>query len=119
VGGLALGIIGLAGVLPYVLWPAAAIVFGAAHVFGSAVTAQIRTYRYTQEPEHVQKIAGEVARGAADVQALIGVGGIVLGILALIGFAPSLLTLITVLGFGFADMLRGPSITARAITRMY
>jgi hypothetical protein len=119
VAGVALGIVGLAGVWPYALWPVAAIVFGVAHVLGSAVTARVRAYRYAEEPEHIQKIAGEAARGAADVQAIIGVGGIVLGILALIGFVPLTLTLITMLVFGFADMLRGPSITARAISRLY
>jgi hypothetical protein len=119
VGGIALGILGLAGVMPYVLWPIAAIVFGGAHVFGSAVTARVRTYRYSGEQEHVQRIANEVAKGAADVQAFIGLNGIALGILALIGFVPTILTLVAFLAFGFADLLRGPSITARAITRAF
>jgi hypothetical protein len=119
VGGIALGILGLAGVLPYVLWPIAAIVFGGAHVFGSAITARVRSYRYTGEQEYVQRIASEVAKGAADVQGFIGLSGVALGILALIGFVPATLTLVALLAFGFADLLRGPSIAARAITRAF
>jgi hypothetical protein len=119
IAGIALGILGLAGVMSNVLWPIAAIVFGGAHVFGSGVTARIRTFRFSEEPEHVQRMAGEAVRGAADVQAFIGLNGVALGILALIGFVPMILTLVAILAFGFADLLRGPSITSRAITRMY
>jgi hypothetical protein len=115
--GIALAIIGLAGVVPMILWPIAAIVYGAAHLFGSTITAHIRTYKYLGQPEHVQNVANQAVRAAADVQGLIGIGGITLGILALIGFAPLTLTLITMLAFGFADLLRGPSIAARAFSR--
>jgi hypothetical protein len=119
VAGIALGILGLAGVLSEALWPVAVIVFGGAHVFGSGVTARIRTFRYSAEPEYVQKMAGEAVRAAADVQAFIGLSGVALGILALIGFVPMILTLVAILAFGFADLLRGPAITSRVITRMY
>jgi hypothetical protein len=119
VAGIGLGIVGLADVVPYVLWPIAAITFGCAHVLGSAVTAHIRQTRYLGESEHIQRIAVGIIRSAADVQALIGIGGAVLGILALIGLAPTILTLIAMLGFGFADLLRGPAITFRTITRTY
>jgi hypothetical protein len=112
--GIALGIIGLIGVIPLVLWPIAAIVYGAAHLFGSASTAQIRTLRYSRESEHLRGLVSNAARGAAGVQGLIGCAGIVLGILALIGWVPMILTLVAMLAFGFADLLRAPTIGGKA-----
>jgi hypothetical protein len=114
IAGLALGILSLAGLIPAVLLPVAAIVYGVVHFFGSAVTANVRIWSFADQPENIRRLIEASARGAAGIQGLIGIGGAVLGILALIGMVPLTLTIIAMLAFGVADLIRSPVIALRA-----
>src|ERR1051325_9458563 len=109
IGVVALGIIGLAGVIPGVLAPIAAIAFGVALAAeGSAVAS-----RYAQ-PTHYGNGAIEKTEigGGVGSEVLGGVAGVVLGILALIGIAPIVLVSVAVVTFG-AALLLGAGSTAR------
>jgi hypothetical protein len=85
-GGLAAitwGILVLRGIETIPLLAISAIVFGATLLFGSP--SVYRTSRAEPEVPILDVMARETAAGAAGAQALIGVGAITLGILALIG----------------------------------
>ena len=81
VGAVVLAIIGLAGLFPVDLAGVAAIAAGAALLFeGFAVGAQLRPHSAVVAPR-------EPATGEIGVEALAGLGGIALGIIALAGAA--------------------------------
>ena len=89
-GGIAtivLAIIGLSGVKPDILASIATIVFGAALLIqGGAMLSEFAEMEVTPD--------AHVATGGGGLSALflVGVGGIVLGVLALLGVRPPILT---------------------------
>ena len=108
VGGFAavvLSILALATVAPTYLPPIATIALGIALLFEGGLVAS----RYWKLPEEV--VAGRWASmelaGGMITEFLAGVAGVVLGILALLGFASLLLTTIAGLVFGAALVLGG------------
>lgn len=110
--GIALGVLALVGVAPLVLLPVAAIVVGAALLFGGPAQPQIadaapsrgRSYRVTRD----------VVRTSSSVMVMAGLAGIVLGVLglALSGYV-LVLSLIAVLCVALALVVAGGAITAR------
>jgi hypothetical protein len=89
-----LAIIGLAGAAPLPLLAIACIAAGGVLVFASAV-----------EAPRVRALTGRTRRemeGGVGVEAVLGAGAVVLGILALIGVAPSVLTSISAIAIGMA-----------------
>lgn len=115
--GVALGILGLLGVLPAVLIPVAAIVFGGSLIFGSAVTTRLNSLEIASSGGHelAQAAAREAVAAAAGVQVLVGLGGIALGIIALIGVAPDVLSLVAMLSIGASVLLSGTAISRRMV----
>ncbi len=118
VAGAILGILGLLNMVPMVLIPVAAIVYGSALILGSGATVRLNSLLISHSEEH--KIAKEVAReaviAAAGIQVLIGLGSIVLGILALTGISPLYLSLVAMLAVGFADFLSGTAVGGRMLS---
>jgi hypothetical protein len=116
--GVALGILALIGIYPLVLTPVAAIVFGAALILGARVSARLNALwsSMTEEREIVREVTREALEAASGVQFLIGLGAITLGILALIGLNPTILTLVAMLSVGFANLLSGTAIMGRVMT---
>ncbi len=117
IGGLAsvtLGILCLLGIVPEILAPVAAIVFGATLVSASGSTARMGKLLYP-ETDRMGLIAQESSNAAAGMQSLIGLGVITLGILALIGIAPLTLNLIAVLAVGASTLLMGTTIGSRMV----
>ena len=116
IGGIAtvvLAILALAGVHPEIILPIAVIVFGAALLIQGG----------TMLSEYAGIIFPAGATGASSEQFgvgslsslfLVGVAGIVLGILALLGISPEILTAIAVIAFGSALML-----TSNAVRHLY
>jgi hypothetical protein len=106
VGGFAavvLSILALVSVAPTYLPPIAAIVLGIALLFEGGAVAS----RYWRLPDEVvtgRWASMELASGMV-TEFLAGVAGVVLGILALLGFAGILLTTIAGLVFGTALLL--------------
>ncbi len=112
-GAIALAIIGLAGVVPGYMVSVATIAIGAALLLeGSAISA-----RYTElrdETSHSPERSAQLA-GGKTAEFLGGVGGIVLGILALGGIGTIVLTSVAAIVFGGA-LLFGAGATARVST---
>lgn len=109
VGAIVLAILGLADVLPRYLAPIGTIVLGGAFLAEGGVNAA-----------RCSRVAGESltspdALGGLTSEVLAGIAGIVLGVLALIGIAPTLLLPIAVIAFG-AALVMGGAITSRVST---
>ena len=96
--GVTLGILSLLNIYPGILEPVAVIVLGAGLLFASSAVSRV------MRDNAPASIGGEV---------LFGIGAVVLGILALLGFDPLLLVLVGLLAVGFAAMLSGSAIGAR------
>jgi len=110
-----LGLLSLLSVAPDILTPSAAIVLGAGLVFGSGVNARINSLRVEENEERAlaRRIAQEAVATATGAQILVGLSAAVLGILALIGFAPLELTLVAMLAVASSVLLSGAAISGR------
>ena len=113
--GIALGILALIGVVPTVLIPVAALVFGAALVLDSGANERLSMMEahHAEEFKISEHAVKETARASAGVQVLVGIGSIVLGILALIGIHPIVLSLVAMLALGAATLITGAAIGGR------
>lgn len=104
-GGLAatvLGLLSLLGVAPSVLLPVSAIVVGGSVAMCANVPARLNAVR----PGNGNGSLYAVGIGAsADV--MVGMASVILGILAIVGVAPGLLTLIALLASAVALLLSG------------
>ncbi len=112
--GVVLGILALIGVAPVMLNSIAAIVFGATLVLSTGSIGQLREVG----PDYTtgERVARRTVTGGVGVQALVGIGAIALGIIALVGYNPRLLTLVAVLAVGAALLITGAAVTARLMT---
>jgi len=106
--GVVLAILSLAGVVPSVLIPVAAIVFGGALLLGGAA-----------QPELASLAPGRNSRAQAveasgGIMVIVGIASAVLGILALLDVGPIfVLTLIALLCVGAALVFAGGALAAR------
>jgi hypothetical protein len=110
---VALGIIALAGVLPIVLLPVAAIVVGASVLL--AAPAQPEIAGFARDPDRrMDRVTYQGTQATSGTMVLAGAGAIVLGILALIHVGPALvLSVVAMLAVGGAVLLCGGVLTAR------
>ncbi len=121
VAGVVLGILSILGVFPGILVPVAAIAFGGALIMGTGVSArlnnlQIAKYCDLKEARHVARAFVRTAEG---VEVLFGLGSIVLGVLAVVGLAPMILSLVAMLAVGFSNLTTGTAITGRALSSFH
>jgi hypothetical protein len=107
--GIALGILSLIGMVPNVLIPVSAIVFGAALILDSGANERLSAFEFrrSEQLKVSQRVIKEADHSAAGIQVLIGIGGIVLGIIALNGIDPLILGLVAMLSFGTGNLLTG------------
>jgi hypothetical protein len=119
--GVALGILGLLAVVPSVLIPCAAIVFGAALILGSGANVRINqlTLGYRQEHPMARQIAREAVRATTGLQILAGLGAITLGIIALANLQPLILSLVAVLGVSATFLLTDTAIAGRMMVVLH
>ncbi|HET7564343.1 MAG TPA: hypothetical protein VFJ96_05075 [Gemmatimonadaceae bacterium] len=115
--GVVLGILALLGVGTIALLSIAAIVLGAGLIMAGGARSRLETF------SHQRNLVTGEGRAMEDVvyvssgsDILIGVGTIVLGILALSGIAPLTLNLISMLAIGAAILLGGSTIAARVFS---
>jgi hypothetical protein len=112
IAGVTLGILALIGINPVLLLGSAAIVFGVALLLGTLATretASAETARGHGGIEMDQTI--QTSNGA---RVFVGIGSLVLGVLAVIGIGPALvLTQIGLLAVGAILLLSGSAISAR------
>jgi hypothetical protein len=115
--GIALGILALVGVETMALLAVSTIVFGGTLLFGSP--AVYRASRAEPGTQIFDEIARQTAAGAAGAQALVGIGAVTLGILALVGIVPQTLVLVAVLCVGGAALLSGGALTGKMVSLLY
>ena len=122
IAGIVLGILALLGFDAILLCSVALIAFGVALLFGSAARsrfASLSTVRPGIAPGATSHSAiDESIRFSAGGEVLIGVGAVVLGILALLGVQPLTLVLVGFLSVGSAIMLSGSALGARVFNLM-
>lgn len=116
--GIVLGILALANMMPNVLLPVAAIVFGGSLLFGGAAAPQLSALA-TEEDRRSMRIARDAIEASSGVMVLVGVGAAVLGILALIKVGPAMgLAMVAMLAIGGALLLTGSAMTATFARRL-
>jgi hypothetical protein len=119
VAGIVLGILALIGLYPPILTSIAVITFGAALVFGSNSVWSVHRMKRLASRGGGQGeamaggeiLAAEVAAGSAALQCIAGLAALVLGILAVTGTYPAILSLVGLLVMGSAILLTGSTLS--------
>ncbi len=121
IAGLALGILSLAGLVPGILLPVAAIVFGVSLLMGLGTVARLNDLHIEMacDSQQSRHVARGMVKSAEGVQMLFGLGSIVLGVLGIIGMTPMILSLVAMLAVGFSSMLSGSAIGGRMLSSLH
>jgi len=117
VAGLTLGILAIVGVVPVHLIAISVLVFGAAILRESRAAARIdsRMIEELDESREAKDVANELVMSAEGVQILIGLSAVTLGIIAVIGTQPLVLSLVALLVIGFGNLLSGKAVNERML----
>lgn len=111
--GIVLGVLALTGVVPTVLLPVAAIVFGGSLLLGGTLQPDLVYLSPERNPKYA-RLTYSAIQASGGIMVLVGVASAVLGILALVEVGPPLgLALVAMLSIGFALVLAGSSLTVR------
>lgn len=121
VGGIAavaLGILALLHVETVALSAISAIVLGATVMFSSGVETRLNALKIEASGDHelAKRIARESLTAATGADMLIGLAAVVLGILALVGIAPTPLTLVAMLSLGASILLTGSAVIGKMMS---
>lgn len=119
--GLVLGVLALLGIAPATLTAVAVIASGGALVLSSGAMRQLHMLRALLPvplPTTPDVLAGQMASGSAGIQLLTGLGAVVLGILAVAGQAPVLLTLVSLLLLGITVLVTGSALSGLVLSFM-
>ena len=111
-----MGILGLLGVVPMVLIPAAMVVFGGTQIFSSGLSSRLNALEVEynkRQSEFAREIARESGSAVSSIQVMTGLEVITLGLLALVGVAPTILSLVS----GIGDRTLGDSIGNRGLRK--
>jgi len=113
--GIVLGVLGLIGIHDVLLTSIAVIAFGGALLFGSSAVSSVFRIRQAgfrgRVASGTEMIVNEFAAGSAGLQSLSGIAAIVLGILAVTGTFPAVLSLVALLVMGSTLLLTGTTLT--------
>jgi hypothetical protein len=122
--GIVLGVLSLINIVPQTLTAAAVIAFGAALLLSSNSVEHLYRAKHashqlgmTRSLSGGEILAGEMASGSA-VQCLAGLAAIVLGILAVTGANPPVLTLVALLILGATVLLTGSTLSGAMMSFM-
>lgn len=116
--GIVLGILALADVRPLVLLPVAAIVLGGAILLGAPAQPEIAKLAPDRD-RRFGRLTYEAVEASTGAMVLVGLGAIVLGILALIDVGPVLtLVMVSMLAVGGALLVTGGALTTRFARRL-
>jgi hypothetical protein len=124
--GIVLGILALLGIYPVELTAIAAIAFGGALVASGNAVWHLhvlkRASMKARDPQDTRYgseiLAGEMASGSAAIQALAGLTAVILGILAVVGTNPGVLTMTALLVLGATIVLTGSTLSGAALSLM-
>jgi hypothetical protein len=121
IAGIALGILALVGVRPFILLPIAILVYGGGLVAtsGSATRLADLVVEWAPLGDAARRVAREASSAASSAHLLVGIAAMALGVLALIGFVPLLLTLVALLGLGASMLISGSTIGSRALRTLH
>lgn len=115
--GIALGVLSLLGIVPTLLCSVALVVFGAGLLLSGAENSRMRSLGI--DHQGVSEATGRLIDAAASFSlgsdALVALGAIILGILALLGFAPQTLVFVGMLCMGSALLLSSSALGGRAM----
>lgn len=115
--GIILGVLALAGQVPLVLLPVAAIVFGGSLLLGGAAQQELVYLSPERNPRYA-RVTYSAIQASGGMMVLVGVAAAILGILALLDVGPILtLTLVAMLCIGAAMLFAGGALTARFVRR--
>jgi hypothetical protein len=116
--GVVLGVLALIGVAQVTLMASAAIVFGGALLLGGGEAYRLSQLGTPRQRSAAERAARAIARSTAGAEALVGIGLVVLGIVALTGMVPMTLVLVAVLTLASTQLLTRAAETGRLITIM-
>ena len=116
--GIVLGILGLLKISPVILIPLSVIVFGSALMLSSGLTLRLDNLELEiyAESTKFKKVAREAMVAAAGVEILLGLGALVLGIVALTSVYSMTLSLVGMLTVGITGLAGGAAVTARMVS---
>jgi hypothetical protein len=111
--GIVLGILALLNVSPVELVAIAVIAFGGGLIISSGPTAQIAVLKNASPTadERLRRMVAEAASTSIIAQGMVGLAAVVLGILALAGFASLSLILIALLSVGVFLLVNGSTVS--------
>lgn len=109
---IALGVLSVIGIIPYILVPIAAIALGIAFFIHSGIIARINALEniHSGSREWTQLMTNVRSGTAASLQGSVGVAAIALGIIALTGAYPIILSLVAILALGAVHVLHGTTV---------
>lgn len=115
-GGLVLGVLALLGLVAVDMTGIAVIAYGSALVLSSTSVRQLhmmQTHNLQMVSSHSghELLAGQMASGSSGIQLLTGLTATVLGILAVAGHNPVVLTLAALLVLGVTVLLTGSALS--------
>jgi hypothetical protein len=117
--GVVLGVLGLLGIGTATLIPIAIIVFGGALLLGSGATVDLSSIAEPTPQERFAHVARQAMVAASGAQVLLGIAAIVLGIIALAGIDPVVVTLVALLVLGASVLFSGSAISSRMASVMH
>ncbi len=112
IAGIVLGVLAVLHVAPLTLMAVAVIVFGGTLMVATAANLRLKDLRLdgrNLEPRAHRAVRAFVA-ASSGAQVLVGIGAVVLGIIALEGIAPLTLAGVALLGLGAAVLLSGSAL---------
>ncbi|HZS48492.1 MAG TPA: hypothetical protein VFC63_25710 [Blastocatellia bacterium] len=118
VAGIVLGILALLGINPMTMLPTAAIVFGGALLMASGAMAKLSSMPVVPVVHDMRfgrthQVTREMLTVASGSEVLVGAAAVVLGILALSGVDPLVLSLVAFLAIGASVVLSGTTLAGR------
>jgi hypothetical protein len=123
--GIVLGVLALINLVPQTLMAAAVIAFGGALLLSSNSVWHLYRAKHASHQLDITRrlsggeiLAGEMASGSAAIQCLAGLATIVLGILAVTGANPVVLTLVGLLILGATVLLTGSTLSGAIMSFM-
>ncbi len=113
--GVVLGVLILLGISPLTLSCVAVIAFGGGLLLSTGATSAANSLGEAFPYDKRVRVAREAVQGAAGVQALVGIGAAILGILALLGIEPYTLLLVGLLGLGGGILIAASAVSGRML----
>lgn len=121
VTGIVLGILALLDLAPLTLTSVAAIVFGGALLLSSGTATRLNCLVIDGHnlPDTSRRVAREAVFAAASVQVLVGLGGGILGLLALLGIHSLVLALVAMLCLGASVLMSGGAVSNKMLSILH